>query len=102
MPGGGDAVWERAGGLGANFSVSISETAVLPCLNSTRKKESLGCSHGIRPAMGVSTYLRLFEGAFIMNAHSGRETKLSLLETSLWLYIEGNPGSGCPLHNRER
>ena len=56
----GDAVWERRGGLGTNFIVSISETAVLPLLNSTRKKVSLGCSHGIRPAMGMSMYLRLF------------------------------------------
>lgn len=56
----GDAVWERTGGLDTNAGVCISETAVLPLLNCTREKVSLGCSHGIRPVMGMSEYLRVF------------------------------------------
>lgn len=93
----GDVVWERTGGLGANFSVRISETAVLPLLNDIRKKVSLGCSHRlrIRPAMGMNVYLREFwrcfysEGPFRKGNKAdyviNLPTDLSRGKSKLWL-----------------
>jgi len=73
----GDAVWERTGLLGTYFSLYVSETAVLPLVNCMRKKVSLGCSHRIRPDAGMRIYFNYFGGAFVLNAPSGRETKLN-------------------------
>lgn len=90
-----DAVWERTGGLGTNFAVYISETAVLPLLSRTRKKVSLECSHKITPAVGMSVYLRLFGRCFYPKCPFGKGNKaefvinlpmdLSRGKSKLWL-----------------